>query len=171
MGYKSGAFKLRTDKVRAEIRREFGDLLRRRRIDVGRNKITQDALAEAMGTTRNTVVNIETGRNFPMLDTLYIYLDALSELATGRRPANWKEAFDELFAQHSVPAAFAHEDIEAHRNLAKIVGRGGARAAAIRLILQDECQLLEHLPNRTRDPSPAPGRQGGMVHDDDLYKV
>jgi transcriptional regulator with XRE-family HTH domain len=54
---------------------EFGSQLRERRKAAG---ISQDALAEAAGLSRTSVVNIEKGRQGVSLGTLYRLADALA---------------------------------------------------------------------------------------------
>lgn len=143
MARKTGNFKKKTDKARAKIAHPFGDLLKQRRIELGNGEITQEALAGAMETTRGTVGNIENGTHFPMLDTLYVYMETLQQLATGKGFSSWQEAFYQLFKRHGVPEKFDKDDLETHRSLAKILNQNDERAAAIRLLLEDEAQMVD----------------------------
>jgi transcriptional regulator with XRE-family HTH domain len=70
-----------------QIRKGFGDLLRRRRLAAG---LSQKSFAKAVGLSRTSVTNIESGRQPVSLPSLYVMADVLqievSELLPSVRP-------------------------------------------------------------------------------------
>ena len=59
---------------REEVCKLFGQLLAQRRSEA---KLSQDALAKAVGLTRTSITNIERGRQPVNLHTLYLMADIL----------------------------------------------------------------------------------------------
>lgn len=74
---------LKNPKVRAEYERMGPEFALIRSMIEARTKagLSQDELAERMGTTQSTVARMESGKQLPSLRTLYRYAEA-----TGTRP-------------------------------------------------------------------------------------
>jgi DNA-binding XRE family transcriptional regulator len=74
---------LKNPKVRAEYERLDSEFALIRTMIEARTKagLSQDELAERMGTTQSTVARLESGKQLPSMRTLYRYAEA-----TGTRP-------------------------------------------------------------------------------------
>jgi len=135
--------------MRIRTRTELGALLRSER---ERQKMTQQQLANRIGTSRRWVSAIETGAENPTLDLLLRWLGALSLELSIARPTSWQARSPGLRSMRSSPLP-KRNSIMAEKEL--VVLMNGTLLGHVRQASNGNLELT-YDENYRNDPSATP---------------